>query len=296
LDRQLSRKALLKQKIDEFTLFIRKLGAIPKDGLDGSHATSSPKLLLKLIEQCHSEIDQLGNVNKKALDQYTAFAEERDRLYVKQEEIIASRDSIEDLMTHLDQMKDNAIERTFKGVSREFSSVFKELVGGDGKLVMALRDNVAPDADAAGRVANYAGVSIKVKFQGNGDATSMAQLSGGQKTMVALCLIFAIQRCDPAPFYIFDEIDAALDAAHRTALAKMIAHQAAAVDPKDNTCTPTQFITTTFRPELIKASDMCFGVTHARKASSIRAIDVKEALQIVAEDQNRQRQHIGVVR
>lgn len=51
---------------------------------------------------------------------------------------------------------------------------------------------------------------LQVSF-GAGDTMSMKQLSGGQKTLVALALIFAIQRCDPAPFYLFDEIDAALD-------------------------------------------------------------------------------------
>ena len=54
---------------------------------------------------------------------------------------------------------------------------------------------------------------------------SMKQLSGGQKTLVALALIFAIQRCDPAPFYLFDEIDAALDPLHRTAVAQMLKKQ-----------------------------------------------------------------------
>lgn len=50
----------------------------------------------------------------------------------------------------------------------------------------------------------------------------MKQLSGGQKTVVALALIFAIQRCDPAPFYLFDEIDAALDPQYRTAVGSML--------------------------------------------------------------------------
>ena len=54
---------------------------------------------------------------------------------------------------------------------------------------------------------------------------SLKQLSGGQKTLVALTLIFAIQRCDPAPFYLFDEIDAALDPLHRTAVARLLKRQ-----------------------------------------------------------------------
>ena len=92
--------------------------------------------------------------------------------------------------------------------------------------------------------------------------------------MVALCLIFAIQRCDPAPFYIFDEIDAALDATHRAALASMIERQASPVDEHGNPRRPTQFITTTFRPELIAAGNQFYGVSHVNKASTIRKISM----------------------
>jgi len=209
----------------------------------------------------------------------------------------AARESIDELIEHLDHKKYEAIERTFKGVSLQFAIAFAELVsGGSGKLIMTQHSTLPPGTDAAARVANYAGVAIKVQFPGGGVATSMAQLSGGQKTMVALCLIFAIQRCDPAPFYIFDEIDAALDATHRSALAAIIEQQAAEVDDKGEERTPTQFVTTTFRPELIKAADKCYGVTHVRKASTIKNIDQAEAQRIIAEDQNRQRQHIGVSR
>ena len=61
---------------------------------------------------------------------------------------------------------------------------------------------------------------VKVSFTGNkAEMRDMQQLSGGQKSLVALTLIFAIQKCDPAPFYLFDEIDQALDAQHRKAVA-----------------------------------------------------------------------------
>lgn len=61
-----------------------------------------------------------------------------------------------------------------------------------------------------------------MSFTGQGETQSMKQLSGGQKTVVALALIFAIQRCDPAPFYLFDEIDAALDPQYRTAVGSIL--------------------------------------------------------------------------
>ena len=69
-------------------------------------------------------------------------------------------------------------------------------------------------------VEQFTGVGIKVSFTGNrAEMRDMQQLSGGQKSLVALTLIFAIQKCDPAPFYLFDEIDQALDAQHRKAVA-----------------------------------------------------------------------------
>lgn len=87
-------------------------------------------------------------------------------------------------------------------------------------------------------------VLMQVSF-GAGDTMSLKQLSGGQKTLVALALIFSIQRLDPAPFYLFDEIDAALDPAYRSTVAKMLARQAN--DPSN----PSQFIITTFHPQVL---------------------------------------------
>ena len=72
-------------------------------------------------------------------------------------------------------------------------------------------------------VEQFTGVGIKVSFTGNrAEMRDMQQLSGGQKSLVALTLIFAIQKCDPAPFYLFDEIDQALDAQHRKAVAGQV--------------------------------------------------------------------------
>lgn len=110
----------------------------------------------------------------------------------------------------------------------------------------------------------------------------MNQLSGGQKSLVALALIFAIQKCDPAPFYLFDEIDQvsrrifallisftnlrivlkALDAQHRKGVADMI-HELSK---------NAQFITTTFRPELLEHSDKYYGVKFRNKVSHVECV------------------------
>lgn len=112
-------------------------------------------------------------------------------------------------------VQDEAIERTFKGVSKHFAQVFTELVPhGKGSLVMQKSSDMQEPGSS--RIATYTGVAIKVAFTSGGETQQMHNLSGGQKALVALALIFAIQRCDPAPFYLFDEIDSALDESHRT--------------------------------------------------------------------------------
>lgn len=85
---------------------------------------------------------------------------------------------------------------------------------------------------------------VRVAFSRGNETVSLKLLSGGQKTLVALALIFAIQRCDPAPFYLFDEIDAALDPQYRTTVAKLLRKQA------DDERNPAMFVITTFHPQV----------------------------------------------
>ena len=207
--------------------------------------------------------------------------EQREALEIRRGELDRAHEKIGELMSYLDQKKDEAIERTFKQVSLNFREVFSKLVpGGKGELVMQRKKPGAPGADpsaaavaAKGFAEKYSGVKIKVSF-GQGETMMMKQLSGGQKTVVAVGLIFAIQRCDPMPFYLFDEIDAALDPQYRTAVAAMVRAQADG---------GTQFITTTFRPELVKVAGCIQGVQHSHKVSNVREVTLDEALNFVGD-------------
>jgi structural maintenance of chromosome 3 (chondroitin sulfate proteoglycan 6) len=118
-------------------------------------------------------------------------------------------------------------------------------------------------AQAAASTETYRGLAIHASFTDAGETRNMQQLSGGQKALVALALIFAIQRADPAPFYIFDEVDSALDPTHRAAVAALIRKQA------DSEESPAQFLLTTFRPELARVADRWFGVQMQNKVSTI---------------------------
>lgn len=261
------------------------------------------------------------------------------------EELDTAKASITKLISVLDQRKDDAISRTFKGVSQHFTQIFKEVVPqGKATLVMlkkkkkkAAKDDAAaedeeddeePDDEPGSKrkskgsskkkkkkkksaaasaaedddeeddedgeeetgVLAYGGVAIKISFTGHGDVYYLNQLSGGQKSVVALAFIFAIQRLDPAPFYLFDEIDANLDAAHRTAVANLInAYTQSRGGDDDGDVeaegTSAQFIATTFRPELVTSAHKCFGVSLRNKVSQVNEIDDETALQFISHEQ-----------
>ena len=96
--------------------------------------------------------------------------------------------------------------------------------------------------------------------------------------------MFAIQRCDPAPFYLFDEIDANLDAQYRTAVAQMLKNLSEGDGDGENTGeagSGGQFICTTFRPEMVYVAAKCYGVTYSNKTSSIDVVSREDALRFV---------------
>eukprot|EP00917_Polyrhabdina_sp_WS-2016_P017523 GHVP01037806.1.p1 GENE.GHVP01037806.1~~GHVP01037806.1.p1 ORF type:complete len:1315 (-),score=341.06 GHVP01037806.1:725-4669(-) len=120
----------------------------------------------------------------------------------------------------------------------------------------------------------HTGIGVKVKFGATQEFLSMHQLSGGQKTVVSLALVFALQLCDPAPFYLFDEIDAALDDRYRNGVAKLVA------ECSEN----AQFVITTFRPELLRQGNFAYQVTQENRRSTVTRVSIDEAMAFVASD------------
>lgn len=204
-----ARENLLIQKIDEYTEKIASLGALPQ--VDPVYAKMSLKNLFKELEKANQHLKKYNHVNKKALDQFLSFSEQKEKLYKRKEELDVGDEKIRELMQSLEMQKVEAIQFTFKQVAKNFTLVFKKLVPqGAGYLILKTKDNNEGD-DTEREVSNsdaFTGISIRVSFTGvDAEMREMNQLSGGQKSLVALALIFAIQKCDPAPFYLFDEID-----------------------------------------------------------------------------------------
>lgn len=254
MEKSIQKRRILTQQAAEVATKIRDLGILPHGALERYERTKSDAIVKKL-HKVNEALKKYGHVNKKAFEQYNNFTSQRDLLEKRRSELTEGQVSIEELITVLDQRKDEAIERTFKQVSREFVGVFERLVpAGRGRLVIQRKATAAKGAEqveeeesgdeGASResVENYTGVGISVSFNSkHDDQQRIQQLSGGQKSMLlppflsfppfslanntglcALALVFAIQQCDPAPFYLFDEIDANLDAQYRTAVANML--------------------------------------------------------------------------
>ncbi|RXM35486.1 Structural maintenance of chromosomes protein 3 [Acipenser ruthenus] len=236
LEKMTNRQGMLLKKKEECMKKIRELGSLPQEAFE-KYQTLTLKQLFRKLEQCNTELKKYSHVNKKALDQFVNFSEQKEKLIKRQEELDRGHKSIMELMNVLELRKYEAIQLTFKQVSKNFSEVFQKLVpGGKATLVMKKGDIEGGQSQDEGEgggdsergsgsqstvpsVDQFTGVGIRVSFTGKqGEMREMQQLSGGQKSLVALALIFAIQKCDPAPFYLFDEIDQALDAQHRKAV------------------------------------------------------------------------------
>jgi structural maintenance of chromosome 3 (chondroitin sulfate proteoglycan 6) len=266
---------------------IQELGSLPPPSeLEKFDDKGIPELM-RSLDTINKKLKKYSHVNKKAYDQYVNFSEQRESLLKRKEELDRGADKVKELIESLDRQKDEAINRTFRGVSAHFKDVFNELVpNGAGELIMRTSiDNTDTVQDESPRISKrtgeldvslYQGIGIKVRFTQVGENYMMSQLSGGQKALVALALIFSIQRCDPAPFYLFDELDQALDSSYRASVASLIYRQA------NNPDNPTQFIVSTFRQELVSVANRCFGISHQNKVSSLHPLSKKDAQSFIA--------------
>jgi structural maintenance of chromosome 3 (chondroitin sulfate proteoglycan 6) len=192
MEKNMQKKAALTKQAAECAANIRDLGVLPDEAFTKYKHTDS-NTVVKKLHKVNEALKKYSHVNKKAFEQYNSFTKQRETLTNRREELEASQKSIEELISVLDQRKDEAIERTFKQVSREFANIFEKLVpAGRGRLIIqrktdrALRQEDDMDSDderAQQSVENYVGVGISVSFNSKHDEQQrIQQLSGGQKS------------------------------------------------------------------------------------------------------------------
>lgn len=272
------KKTTLATRKKEIEQKIREVGIISEDTLDKFKTLSSEDLLLKLNE-ANKEISGMRNINKRAFENYKKFNEKQSELRERATELDDSKQSIQDLIIKLKEQKLNAVDKTFDKVSKNFVMIFEKIVPrGTATLnihrinLQGTDDNSELFTQSNEHTTPYEGVSISVSFNSKQDEQlKVEQLSGGQKTVCAIALILAIQMVEPAPFYLFDEIDAALDKQYRRAVAQTISQLS----------NNAQFICTTFRSDMVDAANKFYRVKYENKQSSVIEVTKEEAKRFI---------------
>lgn len=237
----------------EYELTSAQAGKYKDDSLGSDQALRGE------ISSIKEKIKALGPINIQAIEEYKEVSERYELMKVQHEDITRSRSEIISIIDELDEgMKKQFAER-FENIRTEFSKVFKELFGGghaDLELIFDEEEGVTDELSA--------GIGINAQPPGK-KLQNMMQLSGGEKALTAIALLFAIQNLKPSPFCLLDEIEAALDDSNVIRFAQYI---------KRLTDT-TQFILITHRRGTMEAADRLYGITMQEKGvTSLVSVDL----------------------
>ena len=210
----------------------------------------------KQIQNIKADIKKLGSVNVNAIDDYRNVSERYEFLKSQHDDLVEAEATLEKIIDELDNAMRKQFKEQFALISKEFDHVFKELFGG-GKGTLELMEE--EDILEAG---------IKIIAQPPGKKLqNMMQLSGGEKALTAISLLFAIQNLKPSPFCLLDEIEAALDDSNVTRFAKYL----------HKLTKNTQFIVITHRRGTMTSADRLYGITMQEKGvSTLVSVDLLE--------------------
>ena len=201
----------------------------------------------KEIASVKQKIKALGEVHVGAIEEYKEVFERYTFLKTQHDDIIKAEENLRGVIADLDKAMKETFAEKFGEIRAMFSKVFKELFGG-GKADLELVDEE-----------NLLETGIVINAQPPGKKLqNMMQLSGGEKSLTAIALLFAIQSLKPSPFCLLDEIEAALDDSNVTRFAKYLKKLT-----KD-----TQFIVITHRKGTMECADILYGITMQEKGVS----------------------------
>ena len=219
----------------------------------------SPAQMKSRITELKNKMKALGDVNINAIDQYQEVKDRYEHLHTQHDDLIEAANVLIGIIEELDEEMRKQFEEQFGEIRVRFDKVFKELFGG-GRGTLELTE----DEDIL-----EAGIHIVAQPPGK-KLQNMMQLSGGEKALTAIALLFAIQSLKPSPFCLLDEIEAALDDSNVTRYADYL-HKLT----KD-----TQFIVITHRRGTMNAADILYGITMQEKGVStlvsVNLLDEKE--------------------
>ncbi|MCZ7356063.1 MAG: chromosome segregation protein SMC [Candidatus Methanoperedens sp.] len=224
---------------------------IAERGLNRDEEIPSSESIASRISALTRAMEKLEPVNMRAIDEYNEVDNRQKDLKSRRDILFHEREEILVRIKKCEEMKKEAFMNSFKGVNEQFKQVFAELSDGSGELFLE-----KPDEPFSG------GMTIKAR-PSEKTLQRLEAMSGGEKSLTALSLLFAIQQYRPAPFYAFDEIDMFLDGVNAERVARRIQKSAA----------KAQFIVVSLRKPMIEAARRTVGVAmQENNISSITGI------------------------
>ncbi|MWV16783.1 chromosome segregation protein SMC [Pseudomonas sp. L-22-4S-12] len=246
------RKALQDQLLEDGYDLHGVLASLPSE--------ASEKAWEEELERLAARIQRLGPINLAAIDEYQQQSERKRYLDAQNADLVEALDTLENVIRKIDKETRNRFKDTFDQINAGLQALFPKVFGG-GHAYLELTGEDLLDT----------GVAIMARPPGKKNST-IHLLSGGEKALTALALVFAIFKLNPAPFCMLDEVDAPLDDANVGRYARLVKEMSETV----------QFIYITHNKIAMEMADQLMGVTmHEPGCSRLVAVDVEEALSLV---------------
>ena len=215
--------------------------------------------LEQIIAELTRQLDNMGPVNLEAVHEYDELEERYRFLETQNSDLIAARREVLDVITRINSTTQKLFAETFAQVRINFREMFAEMFGG-GRADLSLLDENDP---------LNCGIEISARPPGK-QLQSVSLLSGGERTMTAVALLFAIYMVRPSPFCILDEMDAPLDESNINRFIKVL----------ERFVSQSQFIIITHNKRTIAKADILYGVTmEERGVSKLVGISCRDARQ-----------------
>mgnify|MGYP002623602288 CR=1 FL=1 len=199
------------------------------------------------IQRLDKRMQDLGDVNMRAITSFEEKSARKQELDEQIQTLTTERQSILSKMDGFEQQKKEVFMTTYTAINENFKDIYHQLSEGEGRLIL---ENEKDPLSA--------GMTIEAKPRDKTTNNKLGALSGGEKALTALALVFSIQKYLPAPFYALDEVDANLDTMNVERIADMIKKQAS----------DTQFIVVSHRRPMIEAASRTIGVTQKEKGKT----------------------------
>lgn len=195
---------------------------------------------IQIVSRLKKQIGALGTVNLGAIEEYERLSERQQFLSTQEADLNEAKDMLYQVIQEMDTEMSRRFKETFDAISEQFRDVFVKLFGGGrADLLLSNPDNLLET-----------GIDIVAQPPGK-KLQNLALLSGGERALTAMALLFAILRVKPVPFCVLDEVEAALDEANVNRFAEYMHHFS----------NQTQFICVTHRKGTMESADVLYGIT-----------------------------------